>query len=325
MRVVGQRLQARIHRDRGIGHHQRVAVGRSLRDRVHADDAAAARPVLDHHRLAEPLADQRLDDAREIVGAAARAERNDQPDRPRRIGLREGFARYRAAQPERTAQAAIRRMENPPAAILNAIIAAPAATTHHKVHRATFQCERRRAARLHDRRFHRSVAARRRRLLLLHAAMGHSQRYYAWVPRLCRHYRVVRMDLRGHGESAVPPAEPPLSMERLVQDTRELLDHLGLQERAHRRQFGRRLYRPAARDEFARARDEPDAVRLDAGPEEQPGADLDPARRQGWPAQVPRRHDLGPLSGERRPAPCRMVPRRGGEERHRLHRALRRR
>ena len=37
-------------------------------------------------------------------------------------------------------------------------------------------------------------------LLLLHAAMGHSRRYYAWVPRLCRHYRVVRMDLRGHGE-----------------------------------------------------------------------------------------------------------------------------
>jgi 3-oxoadipate enol-lactonase len=65
-------------------------------------------------------------------------------------------------------------------------------------------------------------------LLLLHAAMGHSGRYYAWVPPLCRRYRVVRMDLRGHGASAVPPAEPALSMERLVQDTRELLDHLGV-------------------------------------------------------------------------------------------------
>ena len=65
-------------------------------------------------------------------------------------------------------------------------------------------------------------------LLLLHAAMGHSRRYYAWVPRLSRHYRVVRMDLRGHGESAVPPAEPALAMERLVQDVRELLDHLGV-------------------------------------------------------------------------------------------------
>ena len=38
-------------------------------------------------------------------------------------------------------------------------------------------------------------------LLLLHAAMGHSGHYYAWVPRLSRHYRVVRVDLRGHGAS----------------------------------------------------------------------------------------------------------------------------
>src|SRR5262249_43193008 len=38
-------------------------------------------------------------------------------------------------------------------------------------------------------------------LLLLHAAMGSSKRWYASVPALCRDYRVVRMDLRGHGES----------------------------------------------------------------------------------------------------------------------------
>jgi 3-oxoadipate enol-lactonase len=63
-------------------------------------------------------------------------------------------------------------------------------------------------------------------LLLLHAAMGHSGRYYAWVPRLSRHYRVVRMDLRGHGASGVPGADPPLTMQRLVKDTAELLDHL---------------------------------------------------------------------------------------------------
>ena len=64
-------------------------------------------------------------------------------------------------------------------------------------------------------------------LLLLHAAMGSSKRWYAAVPALCRHYRVVRMDLRGHGESQVPPAEPPLAMDRLVQDVSELLDRLG--------------------------------------------------------------------------------------------------
>ena len=64
-------------------------------------------------------------------------------------------------------------------------------------------------------------------LLLLHAAMGHSRRFYAWVPGLSRHYRVVRMDLRGHGDSDVPPETPALSMDRLVADVSELLDHLG--------------------------------------------------------------------------------------------------
>ncbi len=64
-------------------------------------------------------------------------------------------------------------------------------------------------------------------LLLLHAAMGHSGRYYAWVPKLSRQYRVVRMDLRGHGKSQVPGPDPALTMARLVDDTAELLDHLG--------------------------------------------------------------------------------------------------
>ena len=65
-------------------------------------------------------------------------------------------------------------------------------------------------------------------LLLLHAAMGSSRRYYAWVPALCRDYRVVRMDLRGHGESEIPPSEHPLMLDRLVTDVTELMDHLGV-------------------------------------------------------------------------------------------------
>jgi 3-oxoadipate enol-lactonase len=64
-------------------------------------------------------------------------------------------------------------------------------------------------------------------LLLLHAAMGSAKRYYAWVPALARHYRVVRMDLRGHGGSVIPPADRPLTLERLVDDVAELMDHLG--------------------------------------------------------------------------------------------------
>jgi pimeloyl-ACP methyl ester carboxylesterase len=63
-------------------------------------------------------------------------------------------------------------------------------------------------------------------VLLLHAAMGSARRYYAWVPVLARHYRVVRLDLRGHGASAVPADGPTL--ERLVHDVADLLDRLGL-------------------------------------------------------------------------------------------------
>ena len=69
-------------------------------------------------------------------------------------------------------------------------------------------------------------------LLLLHAAMGSAKRYYAWVPLLSRHYRVVRMDLRGHGNSQMPPANRELTLERLVGDVTELMDHLGC-ESAH--------------------------------------------------------------------------------------------
>lgn len=69
-------------------------------------------------------------------------------------------------------------------------------------------------------------------LLLLHAAMGSARRYFAWVPHLCRDWRVVRLDLRGHGNSQVPPPDQPLTLDRLVADVAELLDHLEV-ESAH--------------------------------------------------------------------------------------------
>ena len=64
-------------------------------------------------------------------------------------------------------------------------------------------------------------------LLLLHAAMGSAKRYYAWVPLLCRDWRVVRLDLRGHGDSEVPAPATELTLPRLVSDVAELLDHFG--------------------------------------------------------------------------------------------------
>lgn len=69
-------------------------------------------------------------------------------------------------------------------------------------------------------------------VILLHSAMANAQRFYAWVPKLSRSYRTIRMDIRGHGQSAVPPEAPTLTMDRLVLDVAELMDHLEL-ENAH--------------------------------------------------------------------------------------------
>jgi pimeloyl-ACP methyl ester carboxylesterase len=68
-------------------------------------------------------------------------------------------------------------------------------------------------------------------VLMVHAAMGSSRRFYAWVPHLARDFRVVRIDMRGHGESDAPKPDQ-LAFERLGADVVELLDHLGI-EAAH--------------------------------------------------------------------------------------------
>jgi 3-oxoadipate enol-lactonase len=62
-------------------------------------------------------------------------------------------------------------------------------------------------------------------LILIHAAMGSSRRLYKWIPTLSRHFRVVRPDMRGHGETAIPGPDQ-LSLERLARDMIELADHL---------------------------------------------------------------------------------------------------
>jgi 3-oxoadipate enol-lactonase len=69
-------------------------------------------------------------------------------------------------------------------------------------------------------------------ILLLHGAMGNCQRWFSWMPRLARRYRVVRMDLRGHGSSGMPAPDSQFSLSHLVDDARELLDEVGC-ESAH--------------------------------------------------------------------------------------------
>src|SRR5262249_7853516 len=58
-----------------------------------AERAAGARPVLDHHGLAELFLQRLRDDAADDVGAAAGSERNDHAERPLRPLLRRGGAR----------------------------------------------------------------------------------------------------------------------------------------------------------------------------------------------------------------------------------------
>src|ERR1700693_3832147 len=69
-------------------------------------------------------------------------------------------------------------------------------------------------------------------VLLLHAAMGNSRRWFQWVPPLSRSYRVVRLDLRGHGNSQIPKPTDEFSLALLVSDALALLDLVGA-DRAH--------------------------------------------------------------------------------------------
>ena len=70
------------------GDQDRVAVGRRLGDGIGAERAARARAVLDHHRLAERLAELLPDQAGGHIGDAAGRERHDDADRAPGICLR---------------------------------------------------------------------------------------------------------------------------------------------------------------------------------------------------------------------------------------------
>lgn len=64
-------------------------------------------------------------------------------------------------------------------------------------------------------------------LLLLHALGLRLELWDAVVARLPRH-RILRLDMRGHGGSDVPPA--PYAMGTLVRDAERAMDHFGLKE-----------------------------------------------------------------------------------------------
>ncbi|MGC2411845.1 MAG: alpha/beta hydrolase [Stellaceae bacterium] len=65
-------------------------------------------------------------------------------------------------------------------------------------------------------------------ILLLHGNAESGLAWWAWVPKLARHYRVVRPDMRGFGQSSAMSREYPWTLDRLVEDFTLLMDHLGI-------------------------------------------------------------------------------------------------
>ena len=65
-------------------------------------------------------------------------------------------------------------------------------------------------------------------ILMLHGNSESGAVWYGWMPVLARHFRIVRPDMRGFGQSTPMPADYPWSIERIIDDYIALLDHLGI-------------------------------------------------------------------------------------------------
>lgn len=65
-------------------------------------------------------------------------------------------------------------------------------------------------------------------VFIQHGFCRNSNMFHAWVPHLSRDYRVVRMDLRGLGQSADPGPDYRFSVDDLLGDILGLWDSLGI-------------------------------------------------------------------------------------------------
>jgi pimeloyl-ACP methyl ester carboxylesterase len=65
-------------------------------------------------------------------------------------------------------------------------------------------------------------------ILMLHGNAESGAAWYAWVPQLARHFRVVRPDMRGFGRSTPMPRDFPWTLDRICDDYCALMDALGV-------------------------------------------------------------------------------------------------
>jgi 3-oxoadipate enol-lactonase len=67
-------------------------------------------------------------------------------------------------------------------------------------------------------------------IMLVHGGLKPKDLYYAWVPTLARHLRVIRPYMRGHWGSSPAPEGYRWSVEGLVSDLKNFMDALGLEQ-----------------------------------------------------------------------------------------------
>jgi pimeloyl-ACP methyl ester carboxylesterase len=67
-------------------------------------------------------------------------------------------------------------------------------------------------------------------ILIQHGNLRSSRFFYHWVPRLSRHFRVIRRDLLGYGRSSDPQPGRAWTVEWMLDDLLAFMDALGLEK-----------------------------------------------------------------------------------------------
>jgi len=65
-------------------------------------------------------------------------------------------------------------------------------------------------------------------VVLNHGMAKSHKLWYAWIPIIARHYRVIRYDMRGMGQSSVPAPNYPWSLDNFAKDLLGVMDKLEL-------------------------------------------------------------------------------------------------
>ncbi|MFO1188217.1 MAG: alpha/beta hydrolase [Alphaproteobacteria bacterium] len=66
-------------------------------------------------------------------------------------------------------------------------------------------------------------------IVLVHGFSKNRLYWYEWIPALARHYRVLNVDQRGHGDLSLPPRDFTMSLRPFADDLVSFLDAVGLQ------------------------------------------------------------------------------------------------